>query len=111
MKKSLSLLISAMLLCPISSFAGGFADVHTQKGVPCEACHVNKDKPQTPAIDQCTACHELGALVKKTEKTSPRNPHVSPHYKDRLDCVNCHVGHEPSENYCDSCHTFKFKVP
>ncbi|WP_423837815.1 cytochrome c3 family protein, partial [Sutterella wadsworthensis] len=46
-----------------------------------------------------------------TKNVKPTNPHTSPHYNADLDCVNCHVGHEPSENYCAQCHNFDFKVP
>ena len=27
------------------------------------------------------------------------------------DCVNCHVQHGETVNFCDQCHTFGFKVP
>ncbi|WP_301096791.1 cytochrome c3 family protein, partial [Turicimonas muris] len=35
----------------------------------------------------------------------------SPHYQNKLECNNCHVGHEPSENFCGQCHNFEYKVP
>ena len=41
----------------------------------------------------------------------PTNPHVSPHYQDQLDCTNCHYMHGETENFCDQCHQFGFKVP
>ena len=77
-----SFLLGAGCMC---AQAAGFADAHTSKGVPCEACHVSKVKPQ--------------------------NPHTSPHYQNKLECNNCHVGHEPSENFCGQCHNFEYKVP
>ena len=57
--------------------AAGFADAHTSKGVPCEACHVSKEKPQMPTIDNCVKCHELEALTAKTASVKPQNPHTS----------------------------------
>ena len=33
------------------------------------------------------------------------------HYQDKLECTNCHLGHEKSENFCAQCHDFKFNVP
>ncbi|WP_418869780.1 cytochrome c3 family protein, partial [Sutterella wadsworthensis] len=39
------------------------------------------------------------------------NPHVSPHYGKTLECTNCHLMHQESENYCNQCHEFNFKVP
>ena len=60
------------------------ADRHVAKGVSCEMCH---------------------------GKVKPHNPHTSPHYQDKLECTNCHLGHEKSENFCAQCHDFKFNVP
>ena len=64
-----------------------------------------------PTIETCTQCHDLKKLVAKTETVKPTNPHFSPHYQDQLDCTNCHLQHGPTENYCDQCHQFNFKVP
>lgn len=114
MKNSLlvSCLVSFMLgsgcMC---AQAAGFADGHTSKGVPCEACHVSKEKPQMPTINNCVKCHELEALTAKTASVKPQNPHTSPHYQNKLECNNCHIGHEPSENFCGQCHNFEYKVP
>lgn len=90
----------------------GIADKHTEKGVACEACHgPDKSNLATPTLETCTACHALQALTEKTSKVKPTNPHVSPHYKDKLDCILCHTGHVESENYCNQCHQFDFKLP
>ncbi len=96
-----------------ASAADGFlADRHVAKGINCKMCHGPDEKnPQTPTIETCTACHAKDALVKKTANVKPTNPHVSPHYGSDLDCSNCHFGHAASENFCDQCHQFKFKVP
>lgn len=78
----------------------------------CQMCHGPDQKnPQTPTIDTCTVCHPKDALVAKTAKVKPSNPHKSPHYGADLDCTNCHLGHMESENFCDQCHQFGFKVP
>lgn len=76
------------------------------------ACHgSDAANPKMPTIETCTQCHDLKKLVAKTESVKPTNPHVSPHYQDQLDCTNCHLQHGPTENYCDQCHQFNFKVP
>ena len=61
-------------------------------------------------IETCTTCHQKDALVKKTAKVKPTNPHVSPHYGKDLECTNCHMGHMEPENFCNQCHQFDFKV-
>ena len=90
--------------------AKGFADYHTETlKLPCTTCHATKD--EMPTTDTCIKCHPKDKLVASTKNVKPTNPHTSPHYNADLDCVNCHVGHEPSENYCAQCHNFDFKVP
>lgn len=89
--------------------AKGMADFHTAHGMKCVACHKTKDTMPTTAT--CTACHPKDKLVASTKNVKPTNPHNSPHYGADLDCTNCHVGHEKSENYCAQCHNFKFQVP
>lgn len=89
------------------------ADRHVAKGVSCEMCH-GKGNPaelDPPDINTCTKCHPTQALVNKTKNVKPHNPHTSPHYQDKLECTNCHLGHEKSENFCAQCHDFKFNVP
>lgn len=106
--------LSAVLLCAIttSGYAATGAERHVAKGVKCEICHgPDKANPQLPTIDNCKTCHDIKALFEKTKNVKPTNPHVSPHYQDQLDCVNCHYMHEEPVNFCDQCHTFGFKVP
>ena len=96
MKKTMTAVFTAALLAAAVSTvtaAPMLADRHVAKGV------------------QCTVCHNVKALVAKTKNVKPVNPHVSPHYQDSLDCTNCHLGHQPSENFCNQCHQFDFKVP
>lgn len=85
------------------------ADRHAGKGISCQMCHGQKAEPEIPEMSTCTTCHPLKSLVAKTQNVKPRNPHTSPHYQDKLDCVNCHLGHEPEVNFCDQCHNFNFK--
>lgn len=85
------------------------ADLHAKLGLPCETCHKTPDT--MPDTNTCRTCHDADAVVKATEKVKPQNPHTSPHYGKDLDCVNCHIGHEASQNFCDQCHQFGFKVP
>lgn len=97
----------------VSAQAQSFgADRHVAAGVKCEACHgPDKANPQEPTIETCTGCHNVKKLVEKTKDLKPTNPHFSPHYQDTLDCINCHVMHGETENFCNQCHQFDFKVP
>lgn len=107
-------LVATVLACSsITIQAGpGIADKHTAKNIPCEACHgPDKANLVTPTIETCSTCHPTKALVEKTAKVKPANPHHSPHYQDQLDCTLCHAGHMESENYCNQCHQFDFKLP
>ena len=88
------------------------ADRHVAMGLTCETCHgPDKANPATPGIKTCTQCHDTKALVEKTKDVKPQNPHMSPHYQDQLECTNCHFMHGETENFCDQCHQFGFKVP
>ena len=88
------------------------ADRHGKIGIKCEQCHgIDAKNPEMPTIDTCIKCHPTNTLVDKTKDVKPKNPHTSPHYQDKLDCVNCHLGHEKSEDFCAQCHNFGFKVP
>lgn len=109
--KFLMTLLAAVTLGTLSlgASAAGMAEVHASKGMPCTTRHKT---PQTmPTTDDCTKCHAKDALVKSTAAMKPTNPHTSPHYNADLDCVNCHVGHAESVDFCGQCHSFNFKVP
>lgn len=84
---------------------------HQLKGVDCVQCHGDTKKFVEVEKDQCITCHTPEQLVAKTENVQPKNPHNSPHYGTDAECSLCHKEHEPSENYCNQCHTFDFKVP
>ena len=108
------MLMSALLAAGTAAAADGKfgADRHAAMGLTCEACHgPDKANPATPDIKTCTQCHNTKDLVEKTMDVKPTNPHVSPHYQDQLDCTNCHYMHGETENFCDQCHQFGFKVP
>lgn len=115
-KKAISYLLTA-LVCSFSVAAmqPGYAadtkmgaDRHVAKGVPCQACH-GKDlqNPKFPDDATCTQCHNKEALAEKTKDLPGANPHKAPHNGD---CINCHLQHEPPEDYCAQCHKFGFKV-
>ena len=90
------MLMSALLAAGTAAAADGKfgADRHAAMGLTCEACHgPDKANPATPDIKTCTQCHNTKDLVEKTKGVKPTNPHVSPHYQDQLDCVNCHYMH------------------
>ena len=66
------------------------ADRHVGMGLSCETCHgPDKANPQEPTIDTCKQCHDVKAL----------------------ECTNCHIMHGETENFCDQCHQFGYKVP
>ena len=116
LKSTLAALMTAaaLALCATSvSAAGQFtADRHVAAGMKCETCHGNDMKnPQEPTTATCTGCHNTDQLVEKTKGVKPTNPHTSPHYGKELDCTNCHLMHQESENFCNQCHEFKFQVP
>lgn len=111
MQKTIALLLLGAFLAG-TSMAGEFlADRHGKVGVDCAACHgPDLKNMQRPTIETCTSCHALDALVEKTKNVKPTNPHTSPHYGKRLDCINCHMGHAESTNFCNQCHQFPFNV-
>ncbi len=85
--------------------------VHLLGGVTCVQCH-GKGQPKAVEMATCVKCHgSPDDLAKKTANVKPENPHTSPHYGTTLDCNLCHHQHAKSENYCNQCHTFDYKVP
>lgn len=84
------------------------ADRHVAKGVTCNSCHGEDLKnPKLPDDATCTQCHNKDALAEKTKDLPGANPHKAPHNGE---CINCHLQHEPPENYCAQCHKFDFNV-
>ena len=116
MKRLAAILASSLflgLMAANSVSAADFgADRHVARGLKCETCHGNDMKnPQEPTTATCTGCHNVDQLVEKTKNVKPTNPHTSPHYGKELDCTNCHLMHMESENFCNQCHQFDFKMP
>ena len=111
-QKLLVITLSTLVMTSPVQAAEFLADRHAKVGIDCTVCHgPDKSNMQVPTIETCTQCHATKALVEKTKDVKPKNPHVSPHYQDQLDCVNCHYGHEASQDFCAQCHNFGFKVP
>jgi Zn finger protein HypA/HybF involved in hydrogenase expression len=93
----------------IQAFAANTMKPHHQAaGLKCNSCHATTPF-QAVSTDQCVQCHQLPQ--KKTDYHGAPDKHDSPHYGPTLDCDNCHHEHEASENYCNNCHEFDFKVP
>ena len=112
MKKAALMLMMACAVITSAQAADKFSENrHVKMGLTCESCHGANNAIAYPTIDQCKTCHDPLTIAEKTKNVKPRNPHVSPHYGNTLDCALCHLQHSPKENYCDQCHKFGFKVP
>ena len=106
--------------CVACHTAGGPSDLrgqlplfhaHLLSGLTCKSCHNDPAKAEAPDVSTCTKCHDPEKVSAATANVKPRNPHNSPHYGTGADCNLCHHQHEKSENFCATCHQFKFKVP
>lgn len=83
------------------------ADTHKAAGIDCLQCH--KEKPGTPVeTATCKSCHPD---VEKGEKTKGGLPNPHDAHMPFPDCAQCHHIHKASENQCDACHSFGFKIP
>lgn len=104
-------LLTSMVLMTNANADNWLADCHKSYGLSCESCH-GKGVASEPETNVCTNCHNVKDLVKKTEPKvkTDQNPHFSPHYQDQLECNNCHKAHAAPEDFCSSCHDFKFNV-
>ncbi len=85
--------------------------VHLLSGLTCKSCHSDPAKAEAPDVSTCTKCHDPEKVSAATSNMKPTNPHTSPHYGTNADCNLCHHQHEKSENFCATCHQFKFNVP
>ncbi|QIZ77574.1 flavocytochrome c [Ferrimonas lipolytica] len=89
------------------------AEFHAEE-LGCEACHVDNNQPIDDNLSvensQCASCH--GSLAEVAEETQRHhvNAHDS-HLPGEPSCTTCHMGHEQSVTYCDSCHSFEFELP
>lgn len=107
-KLKLTLLTTAVLCFANIAVAKTIKPHHKEADLSCNSCHVSKPFESVP-MEQCLACHELPQ--KKEDYHGAPDKHDSPHYGTKLECENCHAEHETSENYCNNCHEFDFKVP
>ena len=87
--------------------------VHGLSGVGCTSCHIGDEAQMTePPMEVCLACHgSLEDLAAATADVKPTNPHSSPHGAPYTECSLCHMQHEPSQDFCATCHDFEFKLP
>lgn len=89
------------------------AQHHTAAGIGCDGCHGGRGNPPGPRhpVDtpRCLGCHgSYPAIATATQRLTP-NPHAS--HKGDLPCASCHRAHQPSVDYCSSCHSWGFRVP
>jgi hypothetical protein len=85
------------------------ADRHVAKGIVCNSCHKEAPPKSLVPTETCFKCHgDYTKLAEQTKKIRP-NPHE--HHDPNVACEYCHHAHKPSENKCNACHDFKFKVP
>ena len=84
-------------------------DKHKNFGIQCDGCHKESPPQNKVPTAVCQGCHgDYKTLAERTQKVEP-NPHMS--HEGELECETCHHSHKPSEDHCDSCHNFGFKVP
>ena len=107
------LLKVALLLISFAAFAQQpatrplLADTHKAAGLDCLQCH--KEKPGTPVeTATCKSCH---TDIEKGEKAKSGLPNPHDAHMPFPDCAQCHHIHKTSENQCDNCHSFGFKIP
>lgn len=81
---------------------------HQENQLSCSDCHITTPEQAVP-MEQCLNCHEIPEP--KDDYHGAPDKHDSPHYGPELECENCHHEHTESENFCNSCHDFDFKVP
>lgn len=108
------------------------AKKHNDANVTCHGCHVPTIGEQLNELkmyatgdfkmptaqrgftkEQCTGCHKIDDIRKKTAHYGKSNPHEGAHNKDNemLDCQSCHAVHHPQKlNKCATCHPIDWKV-
>jgi len=85
------------------------ADKHKNVGLDCSSCHNGTPPNSKVSMDSCTKCH--GDYIKIAEKTISVKPNPHDSHLGNIDCDSCHLGHKPSVDYCQNCHSFGYKVP
>ncbi|WOT04722.1 cytochrome c3 family protein [Shewanella youngdeokensis] len=101
-------LMSLIVFGPTIAYAQTMKPHHKNAGLECSDCHITKPFEEV-LMDQCQSCHDIPE--KKEDYHGAPDKHDSPHYGPELECDNCHAEHEESDNFCNSCHEFDFKVP
>ena len=114
-----AIIAAAAALLFATAASAGVADHHTKMGLDCKSCHGPDGKGEV-TTQTCTGCHQVDALVAQqvveghlhaVDRRTGKGIHFSPPYGNELDCASCHMGHSDSENFCNQCHQFDFKVP
>ena len=98
-------IVSLMLV--VGSASAFTVDKHTQSGVTCNVCHQTMPPKGAPDNSVCEGCHNPDALVQRTAKMKPNNPHEN--HLGITECNECHAMHKAPALPCDECHQFKFK--
>lgn len=84
---------------------------HREKGVVCEYCHTVRSPTKAATSARCSWCHGSPEFIATVTGHLNPNPHNSVHWGPNLECDLCHRAHEPSVNYCSTCHHSEFVVP
>lgn len=78
--------------------------VHLSKGLVCRDCHTLWPPSRIVSNSDCIACHTASfpttTGASKRRASTPHRAHVGD-----LNCNQCHHAHEPSELFCNKCHT------
>lgn len=107
------------LINPVAAHAEeppDLASFHEDIGkVDCKDCHTVTDPKVMPpeaslrlANQKCMECHGTTANVAAKIRPQLANKHINPHagHVVSIECVTCHISHDPSEAYCTQCHAF-----
>ncbi len=81
---------------------------HQLNGVGCNDCHGVKKPVESPDSQKCIECH---SDYKKSARTDMTLANMHDSHMGDLDCMLCHHVHKKSENFCSTCHWWKYKVP
>ena len=118
LSKLSTLILSAWFLSVTAQAADApfTADRHVGRGLPCEACHVDKAGKLKEAGDfgVCATCHgNYEAMIKRTDPKLSNKEQPNPHaqHDGALPCTECHKGHKAGTNYCGQCHNYGYKIP
>ena len=83
--------------------------------VDCKDCHgvpeaivMGPEASLRMANQKCMDCHGTTANVAAKIRPKLANKHINPHagHVVSIECVTCHISHDPSAAYCTQCHAF-----